>query len=122
MYKKQVLLPALTLPGPGTFRIVLDDDYNRMADALHNVEFLILPSPIEMTYGFLLKHHREAKGLTQEQLEKLSGIGQKHISNIEKGVTEPRLQTLEKLFPILDKKFEMGIQYLWEVTENRRSA
>ena len=40
---------------------------------------------------------RKSKGLSQDQLSKLSGVGRVTIARIETGKISPNLQTLEKL-------------------------
>ena len=113
MSNRRIAYQAIQIPQSGTFVLVPEEEMIRASDALEIITFLTLPKLEELTSGFLLKHHREAAGLTQEQLEQKSGVGQKHISNIEKGLITPRLPTLEKMFPYLDKKFERAILYLW---------
>jgi len=46
---------------------------------------------------------REAEGLSQKQLERLSGIKQPIIARMEKGRTNPQLSTLIKLLLPLGK-------------------
>lgn len=113
---------AIEIPAAGTFRVVPESDFERFSDAMERTQFLQLPLPKDLTIGFLLKHHREAKKLTQEQLSDLSEIGQKHISNIEKEITMPRLGTLEKLFSHLDPKFEAGVKFIWKAKESEGRA
>ena len=49
-----------------------------------------------------LKELREAKGLSQEQLERLSGLSHSAISKSEKGRTLPGSEVLDKLTRALD--------------------
>jgi transcriptional regulator with XRE-family HTH domain len=44
-----------------------------------------------------LRHVRERKALTQEELAAQAGISRTALSRIESGVTEPRPSTLRKL-------------------------
>lgn len=46
---------------------------------------------------------RRDKGLTQKQLEELSGVKQPIIARMEAGTTSPRLSTLIKLLTPLGK-------------------
>ncbi len=49
-----------------------------------------------------LKQAREAKGLSQRQLAKLSGVPQSHISKIEANAVDLRLSSLVTLARTLD--------------------
>lgn len=52
--------------------------------------------------GELIKARKE-KGITQQQLEKLSGVKQPVIARLEKGVTSPQLSTVLKILAPLGK-------------------
>ena len=41
------------------------------------------------TFASLLKHHRDAAGLTQEELAGRAGLGVRTISNLERGINRP---------------------------------
>lgn len=47
---------------------------------------------------------RNEKGLTQKQLEELSGISQPVIARLERGTTSPQLDTVVKLLATMGKK------------------
>jgi transcriptional regulator with XRE-family HTH domain len=47
--------------------------------------------------GARIREAREERGLSQEQVETLSGISQETLSRIENGHRDPRLDTLRKL-------------------------
>jgi transcriptional regulator with XRE-family HTH domain len=51
-----------------------------------------------------LRYMREQKGLTQDQLSELSGVGQHGISEVERGLRKPNAKTLSKLAKALDVK------------------
>ena len=53
-----------------------------------------------------LKKAREAVGLTQKQLEKLSGISQSIISKVEQGLRIPRYDTAVRLFTAISDYME----------------
>jgi DNA-binding XRE family transcriptional regulator len=57
----------------------------------------------------LLTKAREERDLTQTQLAKLSSIDQGDISRIERGIGNPTLKKIEKLFNALDKKIDIKI-------------
>ena len=48
-------------------------------------------------FSIRLAEIRKSKGLSQDQLSKLSGVGRVTIARIETGKISPNLQTLEKL-------------------------
>lgn len=52
--------------------------------------------------GELIKARRE-KGLTQKQLEELSGVRQPVIARMERGITSPQLDTVLKILVPLGK-------------------
>lgn len=50
---------------------------------------------------------REENGITQKQLEAMSGIKQPVISRMEKGVTDPQLSTVLKILNSLGKTLQI---------------
>ncbi len=48
-------------------------------------------------FGAALRTVRERQGMSQSDLSKASGLHRTHISRIERGVCEPRFETLMKL-------------------------
>src|SRR6266540_2003321 len=55
-------------------------------------------SPQPTTFGGLVRHLREERGWTQEQLARLAGITVTSISNLERGATVlPNAETVEGL-------------------------
>ncbi|WP_109830111.1 helix-turn-helix domain-containing protein [Reichenbachiella versicolor] len=55
-------------------------------------------------FGKILKEHREAKGLTQEQLAHAIQSHSTHISRLENGHKQPTLITIFKIAACLDMK------------------
>jgi len=55
---------------------------------------------------------RREHGITQEQLEKLTGVSQTMISQIERGVANPTLDILVKIVDALRKQ---GIDVDWNM-------
>jgi len=51
--------------------------------------------------GQRIRKCRKAQGMTQADLEEVSGVSQNHISNLECGVSNLGLAALEKLAPAL---------------------
>ena len=56
--------------------------------------------------GELIKARQE-KGISQKQLEELSGVKQPVIARMEKGYTSPQLDTILKLLRPLEKTLAM---------------
>ena len=52
--------------------------------------------------GAVIQAVREEKGLSQEVVSGLAGIGRTHLSAIERGVRKPTLETFFKLAEALD--------------------
>jgi len=52
--------------------------------------------------GSLISSMRKKKGITQRELGNLVGIAQTQISCIEKGITNSRMETLQKICEVLD--------------------
>ncbi len=51
---------------------------------------------------------RKNKGITQKELEELSGVNQPVIARMEKGTSIPNLKTIIKILSSLDKKLYIG--------------
>lgn len=54
--------------------------------------------------GEVIVKYRTDKGMTQEVLSGLAGIGRSHLSAIERGERKPTLETLYRLSLALDVK------------------
>lgn len=57
--------------------------------------------PLNVEIGQNVKRVREQSGLTQESLGELIGLGEKHISSIERGAVGVSLPTLKRLCTLL---------------------
>lgn len=53
--------------------------------------------PINIEVGQNVKQVRESVGLTQERLAELIGLGEKHVSSVERGAVGVSLPTLRQL-------------------------
>lgn len=77
-------------------------------DALEYIDSLLTPEEIAESdlrvalIGELIKARQE-KGLSQKQLEELSGVKQPIIARMEKGSTSPQLSTILKVLAPLGK-------------------
>lgn len=78
------------------------------SDALEFIDSLLTPQEIAQSnlrvalIGELIKARKE-KGLSQKKLEELSGVKQPIIARMEKGVTNPQIDTILKLLVPLGK-------------------
>jgi transcriptional regulator with XRE-family HTH domain len=72
-----------------------------------------------MHIGKRLKGLREAKGLSQGDIERRSGLLRSYISRVEGGYTAPSLQTLEKFAKALSVE---SYQLLFESQGRPKSA
>jgi len=67
--------------------------------------------------GVLLKHARQEKGLTQEQVAGLSGTNKSYISKLEKDLKDVRLSTLQRIITDgLGGKLELSIKSDWRAS------
>lgn len=62
------------------------------------------PIPPHVAYGLVLRKHRLAVGLSQEQLGLESGVQRNFISLIETGQNQPTISTMFKLAKALGTK------------------
>jgi len=58
-------------------------------------------STLRYRFGRRLRQIRRQKDLTQEQLAEAVGVSVEFISNIERGISAPSFETLEKLTAVL---------------------
>jgi transcriptional regulator with XRE-family HTH domain len=54
-----------------------------------------------LTFGDLLRQHRRAAGLTQQALAEQAGLSEQGIQKLERGVTHPYRDTLQRLLGAL---------------------
>ncbi len=54
--------------------------------------------------GKVIQRYRESRGLSQEVLSGLAGLGRTHLSAIERGVRKPTLETFYRLAEALQIK------------------
>jgi len=58
--------------------------------------------PLIEQLPLITRHHRQKSGLTQQELAQLAGVGKTVIFDIEKGKPSIRLNTLLKVFGVLN--------------------
>lgn len=56
----------------------------------------------------VIRRHRKLAGLSQLQLAEMAGVGKTVIYDIEKGKESIRLDTLRKIFTVLNLKAELS--------------
>lgn len=54
-----------------------------------------------MTVGRVVQQFRESRGMFQELVSGLAGIGRTHLSAIEQGERQPTLETFYKISPAM---------------------
>ena len=62
--------------------------------------------------GSAIRERRKELKITQNSLSELAGIAMNSLSKIEKGNTNPRLATLEKIAIILGMELKMEVKKL----------
>lgn len=88
-----------------TFDEVWDEIHKDMSPeqlrSLHKAGFWAKADSYIRDFGFLTRTKREELGMTQMELAEYSGIQQKEISKIERGVGNPTLRTCQHLLGAL---------------------
>lgn len=74
-----------------------------------------------LTVGQTIAEFRSKKGITQEVLSGLAGIGRTHLSAIERGIRKPTLETLYKISCALDIKMSDIVIGIEENLKNENS-
>jgi transcriptional regulator with XRE-family HTH domain len=58
---------------------------------------------LSATFGLRVRYHRQLLNLTQEELAHRIGLTQGHLSIIERGIGNPKFDTLEAIAKALDQ-------------------
>ena len=95
----------------GVSGIVWNDELDLEGDTIYEDGITVEnEEPIEsILLGFNFKQERIKKGLSQQEVSKLSGIDQGDLSKIENGSANPTIQTIIKLSKSLDKKVSISL-------------
>ena len=86
---------------------------NPKDDALAYIDSFLTPEEIAESdlrvalIGELIRARKE-RGITQKQLEEMSGVKQPVIARLEHGTTSPNISTVMKLLAPLGKKLAIG--------------
>lgn len=90
---------------PGGYGIIWNDELDIDATSIYECGEVIghVETTINQQIGFLLAKTREEMNITQTELAKRSHIDQGDISKIEKGLGNPTVAKINKLFKALGK-------------------
>lgn len=93
------------------FAVVWNDDLDFDATSIYDDGELvdIIETPLNQQIGFLLAKTRDDMNVTQVELSKISHIDQGDISKIERGIGNPTLAKINKLFKALGKSISLTI-------------
>lgn len=95
----------------GGYAVVWNDDLDFDATSIYEDGVVIgqEETTINQKIGVLLTKAREEMNITQTELSKMSHIDQGDISKIEKGIGNPTIAKINKLFKALGKTISMTI-------------
>jgi len=96
----------------GGYGIIWNDELDFDAMSIYESGKVVGREPISANekIGMLLLLTREEAGITQTELAKQSGINQADISRIERGVGNPTLAKIERLFAALNKQVSFSCE------------
>ena len=97
---------------PGGYGVIWNDELDIDATSVYEEGELVRQKEVSINdkLGILLAATRAEKGLTQSDLAKISGIDQGDISKIEKGIGNPTLGKISKLFDSLGAKLKFKVE------------
>ncbi len=93
------------------FAVVWNDDLDFDATSIYDDGEIvdIIETPLNQQIGFLLAKTRDDMNVTQVELSKMSHIDQGDISKIERGIGNPTLAKINKLFKALGKSVSLTL-------------
>lgn len=96
---------------PGGFGVIWNDDLDFEAAGIYEFGTVVRHEPITINQqiGLLLIKAREESNMTQMELSKLSNIDQGDISKIEKGLGNPTIAKINKLFKAMNKNIQLEL-------------
>ncbi len=71
-----------------------------------------------VTVGKVLQNCREQKGMSQELVSGLAGIGRTHLSAIERGVRKPTLETFWRISEAMGVRPSVLLEAVEKAVEN----
>jgi HTH-type transcriptional regulator/antitoxin HipB len=74
------------------------------------------------TLSKIIKGHRKAAGLSQIQLAEMAGVGKTVIFDLEKEKETVQLNTLLKIFKVLNIKVQLQSQLMHKILNNNESS
>ena len=95
----------------GGCAVIWNDDLDFEATGVYEYGELvdIIETPLNQQIGFLLAKARDEMNVTQVELSKMSHIDQGDISKIERGIGNPTLAKINKLFKALGKSVSLTL-------------
>lgn len=95
----------------GGYAVIWNDDLDFEATGVYEYGELvgIVETSLNQQIGFLLAKTRDDMNVTQVELSKMSHIDQGDISKIERGIGNPTLAKINKLFKALGKSISLTI-------------
>lgn len=106
--RKLFLSGHLDLTG---FAVIWNDELDFDATSIYDDGEVVgqIETPLSLQIGFLLAKTRDEMSITQTQLSKKTKIDQGDISRIERGIGNPTLSKIYKLFKALGKNVSLKI-------------
>ena len=97
---------------PGGYGVIWNDDLDFDAMSIYEDGNVVgtEETTINQQIGILLAKTREQKNISQVELSKMSHIDQGDISKIERGIGNPTIAKLNKLFSALGKSMYLKLQ------------
>ena len=93
----------------GGYGIIWNDDIDIDVMTIYEEGEVVgsVSTSLNQKIGLLLMKTREEKGITQMQLAQLSNIDQADISKLEKGIGNPTLSKINKLFSAIGQEINV---------------
>ena len=73
------------------------------------------------TLAEIIRKHRKAAGLSQLQLAEMAGVGKTVVFDIEKAKETIQLDTLRKIFTVLNIKIQLTSPFMNQIIPNENS-
>jgi len=73
------------------------------------------------TLAGIIRQHRKAAGLSQLQLAEMAGVGKTVVFDIEKGKETIQMDTLRKIFTVLNIKAQLTSPFMNQIVSNENS-